>query len=220
MYFLDLLGTFAFAVTGALKAKGKDLHLFGALFLGAITAIGGGTIRDVVINRTPLFYLKDHNYLLIAIFAGLVTYFVPTFFKRWYSFFRLVDTIGLAAFIIIGVSVSYSFLFEGVGPSLISFISCILFGMLTGFGGGIVRDAAMGDLPFAFKKGSNYVTSAFWGAFAFYVLMFQNTALAVTVSFSVTFLLRELNSEFGIYRRVYKAKGSIKTTLKKSQDKI
>ncbi|MBU2632150.1 TRIC cation channel family protein [Patescibacteria group bacterium] len=160
MYFLDLLGTFAFAVTGTLKAKGRDLHLFGALFFG-------------------------------------------------------LSIIGLSAFVIIGVSVSYSFLFDPLqvpgqissGHTLISFISCILFGMLTGFGGGIVRDAAMGDLPFAFKKGSNYVSSAFWGAFAFYVLMFQNITLAVVISFLITFLLREVISEFGIYNKVYKGNG-------------
>ena len=84
MYFLDLIGTFAFAVTGAIKAKGKGLHLFGALFLAIITAVGGGTIRDLIINRVPLFYLVDSNYLMVAIFAGVLTYFIPTFFKRWY----------------------------------------------------------------------------------------------------------------------------------------
>lgn len=206
MHFLDLLGTFTFAVTGALKAKGRDLHLFGALFLGAITAVGGGTVRDVIIDRAPLFYLKDPTYFLIAIIAGLLTYFVPTFFKKWYSFFRFVDTLGLAAFVIIGVSVAYNHLFLNQAPSVLSFIVCTLLGMMTGFGGGIVRDAGMGDMPVAFRKGSNYVTSAFWGACVFYVLMFRNVGIAVAASIIVTLFLREIVSEFGVYKKVLKRK--------------
>lgn len=61
MYLLDLLRIFAFAITGAYKAKGKNLHIFGVIFFGLITAVGGGTFRDGILGRTPLFYLKDLN---------------------------------------------------------------------------------------------------------------------------------------------------------------
>lgn len=81
MYYLDLLGTLAFAIAGAFKAKERVLNVFGVVFLGIITAIGGGTFRDIVIGRTPLFYLKDQNYLLAAIIGGIATYFVPHIFK-------------------------------------------------------------------------------------------------------------------------------------------
>jgi uncharacterized membrane protein YeiH len=168
MYILDLVGTFAFAITGALKAKGKDLHLFGAIFLGIVTALGGGTIRDSIINRTPLFYLKDQNYLLLAVAASLLTYFLPTFFKKWYSFFRLIDSVGLAAFAIIGVSVTYNHLFSNTGFTIISCFSSLFLGMITGFGGGIIRDIIVGEVPFSFRKGSNYAMSAFCGSLSFY----------------------------------------------------
>lgn len=204
MYYLDLIGTFAFAVTGALKAKGRDLHLFGALFLGTITAIGGGTVRDLIISRTPLFYLKDPNYLIMAIIASTLTYFVPTFFTKWYSFFRLIDSIGLSAFTIIGVSVTYSHLFNGEGFTMISFLACILLGMMTGFGGGIVRDAIMGDMPLSLKKGSNYVSSAFFGSLSFYLLMFINVTLAIISSIIITLFFREIISSFGLYKRIFK----------------
>lgn len=204
MYYLDLIGIFAFAITGALKAKGRDLHLFGALFLGIITAIGGGTVRDLIIDRTPLFYLKDPNYLIMAIIASTLTYFVPTFFKKWYSFFRLIDSIGLSAFAIIGVSVTYSHLFYGKGFTTISFLASILLGMLTGFGGGIVRDAIMGDMPLSLKKGSNYVSSAFFGSLSFYLLSFVNVSLAIIISIIVTLIFREIISPFGLYRRIFK----------------
>lgn len=204
MYYLDLIGTFAFAITGALKAKGRDLHLFGALFLGTITSIGGGTVRDLIIGRTPLFYLKDPNYLIIAIIASTLTYFAPTFFKKWYSFFRLIDSIGLSVFTIIGVSVTYSHLFNGKGFTMISFLASILLGMMTGFGGGIVRDTIMGDMPLSLKKGSNYVSSAFFGSLSFYLLMFINITLAIIVSILITLFLREIISPFGLYKKIFK----------------
>jgi uncharacterized membrane protein YeiH len=196
MYYLDLVG--------ALKAKGRDLHLFGALFLGIITSIGGGTVRDLIIDRTPLFYLKDPNYLIIAIIASTLTYFVPTFFKKWYSFFRLIDSIGLSAFAIIGVSVTYSHLFNGKGFTIISFLVSILLGMMTGFGGGIVRDAIMGDMPLSLKKGSNYISSAFFGSLSFYLLTFVNVTLAIIVSIIITLFFREIISPFGLYKRIFK----------------
>jgi uncharacterized membrane protein YeiH len=202
MYALDLIGTFAFAITGALKGKGKNLHLFGSLFLGIITAIGGGTMRDLIINRTPLFYLKDPNYLIIAIFGGILTYFIPTFFKKWYSVFRFVDSIGLAAFVIIGVSVTYYHLFNNQGPTVVSFLACIFLGMLTGFGGGIIRDAISGDVPLSLTKNSNYATAAFFGAVSFYFLLFINLSFAIVISILITLIFREVVSPFGLYKKI------------------
>ena len=85
LYSLDLLGTFAFAITGAFKAKNARLNIFGVIFLGVITSVGGGTFRDLIIGRTPLFYLQDPNYLGVAILASIATYFAPTFFKKRYA---------------------------------------------------------------------------------------------------------------------------------------
>jgi uncharacterized membrane protein YeiH len=202
MYFLDLLGTLAFAIGGAYKAKSRKLNIFGVIFLGAITAVGGGTVRDLIIGRTPLFYLKDKNYLIVCLVAGLATYLLPAFFKKRYSIFRFIDSIGLATFAIIGASISFNHLFAALNlPDIISALSCVFLGMLTGVGGGILRDATMGDTPFALKKGSNYVSSAFWGATFFYLLMFINNLLAVLVSMAATLILREVVSPFGIYKK-------------------
>lgn len=204
LYFLDLLGTFAFAVTGAYKAKTAKLHIFGVIFFGIITAVGGGTFRDVIIGRTPLFYLKDPNYLLIAILAGIVIYIVPNLFAKAYSFFRFIDSVGLAAFVIIGVSIASSFLFGGNHFSLLSLLVSVFLGMITGFGGGIVRDAIMGDVPYLLKHGSNYVLTAFLGSLVFYLLAQIDVNLAIAVSFVVTMILREIISKFGIYNKVIK----------------
>lgn len=203
LYFLDLLGTFAFAITGAYKAKGASLNIFGAIFLGVITAVGGGTFRDLIIGRTPLFYLKDSNYLLIAIIGGIITYFAPTFFKRRYSFFRLIDSLGLAAFVVIGTSVSFSSLFQTTAsPTFISFLACSLLGMITGFGGGVIRDSIMGGVPLSLRHGSNYAVSAFWGALSFYLLMFLDLRIAIFVSMTITLFFREVVSKYGIYKKL------------------
>lgn len=201
LYLLDLLGTLAFAITGAYKAKGAKLNIFGVIFLGVITSVGGGTFRDLIIGRTPLFYLKDANYLLIGILGSIIVYFIPVFFKKAYSLFRFIDSLGLAAFIVIGTSISFSHLFNGAHLSLISFLVCILLGMITGFGGGIIRDAIMGDVPLSLKHGSNYVASSFWGAFTFYFLMFVNTELASLTAVFVVLVFREFISEYGLYNK-------------------
>lgn len=204
MYFLDLLGTFAFAVTGAYKAKVKKLNIFGVIILGIITAVGGGTVRDVIMGRTPIFYLEDQNYLLVGSLAGFLTFVSPVFFKKRYSFFRLIDSIGLAAFVIIGVNVANEYLFYGSEVfSLISFMVCVFSGMISGFGGGVIRDAVMGDEPYSLKEGSDYIFTAFIGSASFYLISFLDINTAMMVSFVLTLYFREVNSKFGIYKKVY-----------------
>ncbi len=204
-YLLDLLGTLAFAVSGALKSKSKKLNLAGVVFLGAITAVGGGTVRDLILGRTPLFYLQDINYLIISVGAGVAVFFIPWFFRRTYSFFRLTDSIGLATFTIIGVSVTLNFFFHSPPfPSLHSLIVCVFLGMLTAVGGGIIRDAILGDVPYALKEGSNYVYSAFGGAIVFYLVNFSSPLAGIIASLVLTLWLREIKSPFGVYQRVYK----------------
>ncbi|MFH1714341.1 MAG: TRIC cation channel family protein [Candidatus Nealsonbacteria bacterium] len=206
MYFLDLLGTLAFAITGAFKAKKGKLSLFGVIFLGIITAVGGGTVRDLIINRTPLFYLIDSNYLFVAILGSIITFLAPTFFKKRLSIFRFIDSIGLATFSIIGVSVTYNYIFADTLLQITSFLSCVLLGMVTAFAGGVIRDAVMGDTPFAFKTGSNYALSSFLGASVFYLLMFYSLNLAIALSIITAIFMREIVSKYGMYRKVLKGK--------------
>jgi uncharacterized membrane protein YeiH len=204
MYILDLIGTLAFAVAGAFKARGRELNVFGVVLLGVITAVGGGTFRDLVIGRTPLFYLKDPNYLLLAIVGSIATYLVPHVFKRWFTFFRFLDSVGLAAFAIIGTSVTYNYLFHNVGHGIIVMLACIFMGMITGFGGGVIRDAVMGDTPFAFHKKSSYIMASFAGAVTFYFLMFINIGFAIFISIAITLTSREIVSEYGLYKKYFK----------------
>ncbi|MFC1623060.1 trimeric intracellular cation channel family protein, partial [Patescibacteria group bacterium] len=182
----------------------KKLNIFGVIILGIITAVGGGTVRDTIMGRTPVFYLQDSNYFLVGIAAGFLTFMSPVFFEKRYSFFRLIDSIGLAAFAVIGVSVADGYLFSGNDDvSLISFIVCVFSGMISGFGGGVIRDAVMGDEPYSLKKGSNYVFAAFAGSASFYLLSFLDINLAVAISVIFTLYLREVVSKFGLYKKIY-----------------
>lgn len=202
MYFLDLLGTLAFTISGALKAKGRSLNVFGVIFLGLVTAVGGGTVRDLIISRTPLFYLNDPAYLLIAAAGAIFAYLIPSFFKKQYSLFRFLDSLGLATFAIIGVSIAYNHLYAQ--PGVMALLASIFLGVLTGSGGGVLRDAIMGDTPYAMKHGSNYIASAFLGALVFYAIMFVDVRLAIIASMAATLILREIISPFGIYLKVIK----------------
>ena len=204
MYILDLIGTLAFAVVGAFKAKGRELNIFGVVLLGIITAVGGGTFRDLAIDRAPLFYFRDPNYFLVAIAGGITTYLAPNFFKKGFTFFRFLDSLGLSVFVIIGVSITHNHLFYNDGHSAIAFLTCVFMGIITGVGGGVIRDAVMGDVPFAFHKKSGYIPAAFAGTVAFYALMFANIDLAVAFSIGTTLVYREILSDYGLYRKYFR----------------
>ena len=143
MYFLDLLGTLAFAITGAFKAKKANLTLFGVVFLGIITAFGGGTVRDLVIGRTPLFYLADANYLFIAILGSLITFLSPFFFKERFSWLFPLGVV-LAIF---GVARLVGAGFTGGGQAWIG----DLLGIATAF--------AYGSYQLVIKKLSSHFTT-------------------------------------------------------------
>lgn len=204
MYFLDLLGTLAFAITGAFRAKEAKITFFGVIFLGVITALGGGTLRDLIIGKVVLFYIKDLNYLFMAILGSCAAFFAPNFFKKRFSFFRFIDSVGLAAFTIIGVSATFNYLFADTAPGLTSFFPSVLMGMTTAFAGGVIRDALMGEISMAFRPGSNYALSAFLGSASFYALMFYNVAIGMIFSVALTLFMREIISKYGIYKRYFK----------------
>ncbi len=181
-----------------------------------MTGIGGGTVRDLIIGRTPLFYFKDPNYFLICIFAGICAYLVPGFFKKTYSLFRFIDSIGLSAFVIIGASVCHSYLFPFEAmPTVMSVLACTFSGMFTGFGGGVIRNTMIGSTPFAFMSGSNYILSAFWGAFVFYLISFYNLQIAIFTSILITMIFREIISEYGVYTKIIKKNFRLKETPQK-----
>jgi uncharacterized membrane protein YeiH len=152
---LDLIGIFVFAVTGALVAVRKNLDLFAALVLGGVTGLGGGFIRDVLIGAIPPAALADWRYLLVPVAAGTLTFAFHPAIGRMERVVTLFDSFGLALFCVTGALKAVEF---GLGP-----LPAALLGMVTGIGGGILRDVLAGRVPIIFE-GVLYATPALAGA--------------------------------------------------------
>ncbi|MBQ5748823.1 MAG: trimeric intracellular cation channel family protein [Oscillospiraceae bacterium] len=169
MFVLELAGTVAFAISGAMTAIRRRLDLFGVLFLGVVTAVGGGVLRDLMIGVTPPRCFRDPVYLLVALGVALVC-FLP-FFKKpvahHQKFFEMtlfaMDSLGLAAFTITGIQAGIEAQPQA-SPVLLVFV-----GLLTATGGGVLRDVLVGSTPYIFVK-HVYATASVIGAVLFVVL--------------------------------------------------
>lgn len=152
---LDLLGIFVFAVAGALVAVRRNLDIFAALVLGGVTGLGGGFIRDVLIGATPPAALADWRYLLVPIAAGLLTFVAHPTIGRLERVVTVLDAFGLALFCVAGALKAVD---HGLDP-----LPAALMGMVTGIGGGMIRDVLAGSVPVIFE-GVVYATPALAGA--------------------------------------------------------
>lgn len=152
---LDLVGIFVFAISGALVAVRKDLDVFGVLVLAGTTGLGGGFLRDVLIDATPPAALADWRYLLVPVAAGVLTFAFHPVLGRMERMVNVFDAFGLALFCVAGATKALD---HGLGP-----LPAALMGMLTGIGGGMLRDLLAGRVPVVFR-GELYATPALAGA--------------------------------------------------------
>lgn len=162
-YYVDLLGTLVFAISGALAAFGKKMYqdIFGVSFTAFITAIGGGTLRDIILGVHPLSWVADGNYI-IAIFVGvLLTVFFRRFIKRIPRTLFLLDTVGVALYTILGVQQSLN--------HDVNAIAAVILGMVSAVFGGVIRDTLLNEIPLIFKN-EIYATACLSGAFLFVLL--------------------------------------------------
>ena len=109
IYFLDLFGTFVFAISGVLTSIEKKFDLVGSLIIGFVTAIGGGTIRDILIGRSPVGWLTDRNYFIVIIFGFIISYLFKSTILKWRKSMSFFDTIGIGLFTILGIQTTLSF---------------------------------------------------------------------------------------------------------------
>lgn len=158
---LDVLGTIAFAISGALSAMNRRLDLFGIFIIAFVTAIGGGTIRDVLIGNTPVTWMENTVYVYLI---GIVT-ILAIIFRNKLNYLKkslfLFDTIGLGVFTITGVETGIS---NGLDP-----IISMALGAMTGTFGGVVRDILCNEIPVIFRK-EIYATACLIGALAYIIL--------------------------------------------------
>lgn len=167
---LDLLGTVAFAISGALAAMNRRMDLFGIFIIAFVTAVGGGTIRDILIGETPVMWMVNTSYIyfiggvtcLAIIFRNKINHLKTSLF--------LFDTIGLGVFTITGVE-------TGIRHDLDPIVSIAL-GAITGTFGGVLRDILCNEIPVIFRK-EIYATASITGGLAFVILFSMGVALDV-----------------------------------------
>lgn len=152
---LDLGGTFAFALSGAMAGTRRRLDLFGVLVLAFAAATFGGITRDVLIGAVPPAALVDWRYLAVSVAAGLLTFFWTSLIERLRNPVRMLDAMGLALFAVAGTQKALAF---GLSP-----VMAALLGMLTGIGGGVARDVLLAEVP-AVLRADLYAVAALAGA--------------------------------------------------------
>lgn len=193
---VELVGTVAFSVSGAATAIGKRMDIFGVCILGIITAVGGGIIRDLMIGSTPPQCFQSPLYLVVACLAAAV-FFLPFIRKplqrRQAGFDRVLftmDTLGLAAFTVVGIQAALQV------NSRFGWLLLLCEGVLTGTGGGVLRDLLAGDMPYIFRK-HVYATASLAGA-VLYLLLHQLAGMhiATVASMLLICLIRVLSARF------------------------
>lgn len=179
-YFLELLGTFVFAISGALAIIGKDKDWVGAGFTGFITAIGGGTLRDVLLNRYPLVWISDIT-LVYVIIAGIVcTYFFSTTLGRLRRTLLLFDTLGISLFTIVGTEIA---LHQGVRGEI-----AIVMGVFSAVMGGVIRDVLTHETPVILQRGM-YASVCFLGALTYVILRYFDLSRNINFIISILIIL-------------------------------
>ncbi|WP_029407503.1 trimeric intracellular cation channel family protein [Thiomicrorhabdus sp. Milos-T2] len=182
LHYLDLLGTVVFAITGLLAARRKQLDLFGAIVIAMVTAIGGGTLRDLIID-VPVFWTQQVIYIYIVVISALFLFFFARFKRLPIRMLLFFDALGLAVFTVIGTQKAMAL---GFADPI-----AIMTGIMTGVVGGIIRDVLVGEVPLVFRK-EIYATASFTGASIF--LLMEHTGftieVAVIVSITITLFMR------------------------------
>jgi len=179
---LDYLGTAAFAVSGALKGVRKEMDIFGVAVLATVTAIGGGTIRDTLLQE-KVFWLRDPVYVPLAAGAAIAVFILYRWFQKTHRALLIFDAIGLGVFTAIGAVKAWD---AGTGLVGVVTMAC-----LTGVGGGVIRDVLARDVPAVLRE-EVYASATIAGAFLFWVLARGGASQPVTlwVTAGLTLLIR------------------------------
>jgi uncharacterized membrane protein YeiH len=189
IYILDILGTFAFAISGALFASDKKFDLFGVLIIAFVTAVGGGMIRDVLINAHPINWIGDLNYVWTILMAVIFTFLFKSKIAPLSKTLFLFDTIGIGVFTLLGLQ-------KGLDCNLHPFIALIM-GMISAVFGGVLRDVLTNRVPLIFEK-EIYASACLAGGLTYlltdYLQVNQNIQFAIS-AFTIV-LIRSIAVKF------------------------
>jgi uncharacterized membrane protein YeiH len=184
-YILEHFGVTIAAITGVLAARGKQVDLFGVIVLALVTAFGGGTVRDLMLKDSPVFWTEDANFLINAALTAVVTFYLVRYHELPGTVLLVADAFVLALFTMIGTR-------KGLGTGVAPLIAIVM-GVITGVVGGILRDLLIGEIPLVFRREIYlYATAAFFGASLFVGLArcSANPQLNMVVGTGATLLLR------------------------------
>ncbi|GGO80701.1 membrane protein [Marinobacterium nitratireducens] len=160
IYLADLAGVAVFATTGALAAQGKRLDIFGVVILGIVTALGGGSLRDIALDAHPLVWIADPLYLWVAILSSVLAFILCRYIQYPRRMLLLLDALGLSLFAVLGAQKAMAF---GMPDTI-----AVMMGVVTGVAGGMIRDLLTGQVPLILQwNGEMYATCALVGAGVF-----------------------------------------------------
>ncbi len=162
IYAIDIAGTFAFAISGALVAIKKDFDVFGVIIIAFVTAVGGGMIRDVLINAHPINWIGDINYIWTILTAVGITFLFKSKIAPLRKTMFLFDTIGISVFTLLGLQ-------KGLAYDLHPFVALVM-GMVSAVFGGVIRDVLTRKVPLIFKK-EIYASACLAGGVIYLVLL-------------------------------------------------
>jgi uncharacterized membrane protein YeiH len=193
---LDLAGIAVFAVTGALVASRKQMDVFGFALLGTVTGIGGGTLRDLLLDRT-VFWVADPTSVVVCVVVSTIVFFTAHIPESRYRLLLWLDAIGLAAVAVRGAEIALE---AGAGP-----VVAVVMGVITATFGGIIRDIIGGESPLVLRR-DIYVTAALIGAAAYVGFAGAGMAepVAAGLGFAAGFLTRGLAIRYRWSLPVYK----------------
>lgn len=196
-YVIEVGAVITASLSGMLAAQTKQLDLVGIYIVAFVNAFGGGTLRDLLLNRRPLFWVEHQEYPLIVLLMAVVFLYAPRVLIPHRSvtgrLFTIVDAMGLALFSISGTSYALTFRMPYLVASII--------GVITGVFGGVLRDVLLAQIPMIFRTSTSlYATCAFVGSWVFLLAVRLDipTATATFLGFVVTFALRMLSVRYGI----------------------
>jgi uncharacterized membrane protein YeiH len=197
---LDYAAVFVFALTGALVASRAQLDIVGFVFLACLTATGGGTLRDLILNRDPVFWVREPAILLVAAAAAVLIFFTAHLAESRYRWLLWLDAVALSVAVAAGVGVALD---TGQEAAIV-----ILMGVMTGTFGGMLRDVVANEVPLVLKQGELYVTAAFAGSSAGLLALAAGAeqSVALLVAAGVTLALRAGSMAFGWKLPVYRSR--------------
>ncbi len=187
--FIDILGTIAFAVSGVYAAMEKKLDLFGVIIIAFVTAIGGGTVRDMMIGDLPVAWIRNINYTVIILSTTIIVILFRSYIRNFQKTLIVFDSIGLGLFTILGLQKGIAF---GLHP-----VICVALGTITGCFGGVIRDMLINTIPLIFKE-EIYASACIAGGTVYFILYLNgvNSDVNDTVSIIIIFLIRILAIRF------------------------